>query len=164
MFVMLLLASRRDLTVARKWSCSTIGYKRKNIATGYHHFPCEASDNRRCPVQLPINSYPVPSNRKSALRARFRPDSSQDNFIIRLRFWPRAPGPEALLRNSRYLKGRLRQCGSGVPEPTQVGPGRFFVPSNALKNSTRRSPIFFSAVLGPFWVPNPLFQDQTGPI
>ncbi len=36
-----------------------------------------------------------------------------------------------------------------------------FVPSNVFKNSTGRSPIFCSAVLGPFWVPNAPFRGQT---
>ena len=36
-----------------------------------------------------------------------------------------------------------------------------FRPSNVLKNSTGRSPICCSAVLGPFWVPNAPFRGQT---
>ena len=36
-----------------------------------------------------------------------------------------------------------------------------FVPSNVFENSTGRSPIFCSAVLGTFWVPNAPFRGQT---
>jgi hypothetical protein len=39
-----------------------------------------------------------------------------------------------------------------------------FVPSHVFENSTRRLPIFCSAVLGPFWVPNAPFRGQTWPI
>ena len=95
--------------------------------------------------------------KKCTLPLDFRAKPAQDarQFFVR-RFW----GPFGFqmhllgvkLDPFRTLKEQWGTC---------VLRRRVFRASNVFENGTGRSPIFCSAVLGPFWVPNAPVRGQT---